>query len=150
MLGIPTSGQVFTLANGTISWASQRPKTVALLVGESEYMELAATGRQCAWLMSFSTEIGFPFTQATTICVDNQAAIFLAINPAVERRRKHIDIRHHYICKQVETKVIDLYHITGEENPVKSELRYPIIQAIRSQWESQDLPTFGQSVPCDR
>ena len=26
---------------------------------------------------------------------------------------------------------------------VKSELRYPIIQAIRSQWESQDLPTSG-------
>ena len=25
---------------------------------------------------------------------------------------------------------------------VKSELRYPIIQAIRSQWESQDLPTL--------
>ena len=25
---------------------------------------------------------------------------------------------------------------------VKSELRYPIIQVIRSQWESQDLPTF--------
>ena len=32
---------------------------------------------------------------------------------------------------------------------VKSELRYLIIQAIRSQWESQDLPTSGQSVPCD-
>ena len=26
---------------------------------------------------------------------------------------------------------------------VKSELRYPIIQAIRSQWESQDLPALG-------
>ena len=56
-------------------------------------------------------------TQATTICVDNQAAIFLAINPAVEQRTKHIDIRHHYIREQVETKVIDLYHIAGEENP---------------------------------
>ena len=43
--------------------------------------------------------------------------IFLAINPAVEQRMKHIDIHHHYICEQVETKVIDLYHITGEENP---------------------------------
>ena len=33
---------------------------------------------------------------------------------------------------------------------VKSKLRYPIIQAIRSQWESQDLLTLlGQSVPCD-
>ena len=80
-------------------------------------MELAATGRQCAWLRSFSEEIGFSFTQATTICADNQAAIFLAINPAVERRTKHIDIRHHYIREQVETNVIDLYHIAGEENP---------------------------------
>ena len=112
-----TSGQVFTLANGAISWASQCQKTVALSVGESEYMELAATGCQCAWLRSFSAEIGFPFTQAMMICVDNQAAIFLAINPAVERRTKHIDICHHYIRKQVETKVIDLYHIAGEENP---------------------------------
>ena len=112
-----TSGQVFTLANGAISWASQRQKMVALLVGESEYMELAVTGRQCTWLRSFSAEIGFPFTQATTICADNQAAIFLAIIPAVEWRTKHIDIRHHYIRKQVGTKVIDLYHIAGEENP---------------------------------
>ena len=86
-------------------------------MGESEYMELAATGRQCTWLRSFSVEIGFPFTQAMTICADNQAAIFLAINPAVEQRTKHIDIRHHYIHKQVETKVIDLYHIAREENP---------------------------------
>ena len=29
-----------------------------------------------------------------------------------------------------------------DTDPVKSELRYPIIQAIRSQWESQDLPAF--------
>ena len=112
-----TSGQVFTLANSTISWASQHQKTVALSVGESEYMELAATGCQCAWLRSFRAEIGFPFTQATMICADNQAAIFLAINPAVERRTKHIDIHHHYIREQVETNVIDLYHISGEENP---------------------------------
>ena len=65
----------------------------------------------------FSAEIGFPFTQATMICADNQAVIFLAINPAVERRTKHIDICHHYIHEQVETKVIDLYHIAREENP---------------------------------
>ena len=38
------------MANGAISWASQRQKTVALSVGEAEYMELASTGRQAAWL----------------------------------------------------------------------------------------------------
>ena len=47
-----TSGHVFLMANGAISWASQRQKTVALSVGEAEYMELASTGRQAAWLRS--------------------------------------------------------------------------------------------------
>ena len=36
----------------------------------------------------------------------------------------------------------DIEDISLGEDDVKSELRYPIIQAIRSQWESQDLPAF--------
>ena len=38
-----TSGHVHLMANGAISWASQQQKTVALSVGEAEYMELAST-----------------------------------------------------------------------------------------------------------
>ena len=38
-----TSGHVFLMANGAISWASQQQKMVALSVGEAEYMELAST-----------------------------------------------------------------------------------------------------------
>ena len=86
-------------------------------MGEAEYMELASTGRQAAWLRSFSREIGFPINEPTPLCSDNQAAIFLMINPAVERHTKHIDIRHHYIWEQYEEKVIEPFHIAGEENP---------------------------------
>ena len=39
-----TSGNIFLMANGCISWALQQQKTVALSVGEAEYMELASTG----------------------------------------------------------------------------------------------------------
>ena len=53
------SGHVLLMANGAISWASQQQKTVTLSVGEAEYMELASTGQQAAWLKSFSGEIGF-------------------------------------------------------------------------------------------
>ena len=105
------------MANGAISWASQQQKTVALSVGEAEYMELANTGRQAAWLRSFSGEIGFPIEGPISLCSDNQAAIFLTINPAVERRTKHIDIRHHYIWEQYKEKVIEPFHVAGEENP---------------------------------
>ena len=39
-----TSGHIFLMAYSAVSWASQRQKTVALSVGEAEYMELASTG----------------------------------------------------------------------------------------------------------
>ena len=39
-----TSGHVYLMASGAISWASQQQKTVTLSVGEAEYMELASTG----------------------------------------------------------------------------------------------------------
>ena len=36
-----TAGHVFLLENGAISWALQWQKTIALSVGEAEYMKLA-------------------------------------------------------------------------------------------------------------
>ena len=90
---------------------------VTLSVGEAEYMELASTGQQAAWLKSFRGEIGFPIQEPIPLCLDNQAAIFLTVNPAVERRTKHIDIRHLYIQEQYEEKIIEPFHIAGEENP---------------------------------
>ena len=80
-------------------------------------MELASTGQQAAWLRSFSGEIGFPIQGPIPLCSDNQAAIFLTVNPAVERHTKHIDIRHHFIWEQYENKVIEPFHIAGIDNP---------------------------------
>ena len=112
-----TSGQVFTLANGAISWRSRQQKTVALSVAEAEYIELAETAKQAVWLRSFSQEIGRSPTHPTTICADNQAAIFLATNPAQQTRIKHMDIRYHYIQEQVEDRRVTICHIPGEDNP---------------------------------
>ena len=81
-------------------------------MGEAEYMELASTGWQAAWLKSFSGEIEFPIKGPIPLFSDNQAAIYLIINPAVEHQMKHIDIQEQY-----KEKVIEPFHITGEENP---------------------------------
>ena len=80
------------MANGAISWASQQQQTVTLSVGEAEYMELASTGQQAAWLRSFSGEIGFPIAGPIPLCSDNHTVIFLMVNPAVECQTKHINI----------------------------------------------------------
>ena len=86
-------------------------------MGEAEYMELASTRQQAAWLRSFSREIGFPIKGPIPLCLDNQAAIFLMVNPAVKHRIKHVDIQHHYIWEQYENKVVEPFHIAGIENP---------------------------------
>ena len=112
-----TSGDVFLMANGAISWVSQQQKMDTLSVGEPEYMELTSTGWQAAWLKSFSREIGFSIEGRIPLCSDNQATIFLTINPAVEHQTKHIDIQHHYIQEQYKEKVIEPFHVAGEENP---------------------------------
>ena len=97
-----TSGHIFLMANGAISWESQWQKMVALSVGEAEYMELAITGWQAAWLRSFSREIGFPIKGPIPLCSDNQAVIFLMVNPTVKHQTKYINIQHHYIQEQYE------------------------------------------------
>ena len=79
-----TSRHVFLMANGAISQASQQQKMAALSVGEAEYMELASTGQQAEWLRSFSGDIGFPIEGPIPLCLDNQAAIFFTVNPAVK------------------------------------------------------------------
>ena len=114
-----TSGHIFLIANGAISWASQHQKMIALSVGEAEYMELASTGQQTTWLRSISREIGFPIHRSTPLCLDNQAAIFLTVNPAVKHWTKYIDIWHHYIQKQYKNKVVKPFHIAGVDNPAE-------------------------------
>ena len=81
-------------------------------MAEAEYMELAETTKQVAWLRSFSQEIGRSPTHPTTICADNQAAIYFY------QRIQHMDIRYHYIWEQVEDQRVTICHIPGEDNPV--------------------------------
>ena len=79
-------------------------------------MELASTRRQAAWFKCIIGEVGFPIYGPIPLCTDNQAVIFLTVNPAVKHQMKHIDIRHHYIQEQYENKVVEPFHIPGEEN----------------------------------
>ena len=58
----------------------------------------------------------FPIGGPIPLCSDNQAAIFLTVNPAVECQTKHINIQHHYIWEQYENKVVERFHIAGVNN----------------------------------
>jgi hypothetical protein len=111
------SGSFLKLANGVITWSLHAQKTVALLSTEAKYMSISDCSRQCAWIHSLFSKIGYPMKAPIPLCGDNQGSIFLASNPATGKLSKHIDIRFHYIRQEVQHKHIDVLFVDGIENP---------------------------------
>ena len=103
-----TSGYVFLLGDGAVSWSSRKQRTVAQNTTEAEYMAMADAANQAAWYRSFLEELGYSVDEPIPLHGDNKGAIDLALNPVTGRRSKHIEIRHHVIREYVERCTIAL------------------------------------------
>ena len=87
-----TTGYIFTLAGGPISWSSKRQHTVALSSTEAEYMAITSSTQEAIFLRNILQDLGFEQTGP-----DNQSCIAMTLNPLKPRRTKHMDIRHHFV-----------------------------------------------------
>jgi ribonuclease HI len=115
-----TTGYVFTLAGGPVSWSSTVQKVVALSTCEAEYMALAEAVKEALWITRFINDLqtDVQFTKfPITIHVDNESAIKLSKNPEFHQRSKHIDIRHHFLREHIRNGNIKVTWISGKENP---------------------------------
>jgi hypothetical protein len=81
-----TSGYVFNLFGGAISWMRKRQAVVALSTTEAEYMEATHASKEAVWLQRLCSGIGL-VQQAVRLDCDSQSAIFLAKNPAYHSRQ---------------------------------------------------------------
>jgi phosphoribosyl-AMP cyclohydrolase len=71
-----TSGYVFNLFGGAISWMSKRQAVVALSTTEAEYMAATHERKEATWLQRLCSGIGL-VQQAVRLDCDNQSVIFL-------------------------------------------------------------------------
>ena len=110
-----TSGYVFLLANGAISWSSRKQQTAAQNTTEAEYMAMTDAANQAKWYRSILSEIGYTINDPIQIHGDNKGAVDLALNPVTGRRSKHIDIRHHAIRGYIERGEISLIRTSTTE-----------------------------------
>jgi hypothetical protein len=90
-----TSGYVFMLNGGAISWRSRLEQTVALSTVEAEYTSSAAAIKEALWLKQLMPELGVT-CMAIPIGVDSQGAIQVLKQEIISPRTKHIDIKHHF------------------------------------------------------
>lgn len=110
-----TSGYMFLLAGGPITWRSQKQKSVALSTAEAEYMALSSASQEVIWLRNLMLSCGQVLEKPTIIYEDNLPAIGLAKNPQFHGRAKHISIRYHFTREQVLEGTLELNYCKTDE-----------------------------------
>jgi hypothetical protein len=110
-----TSGYVFNLFGGAISWMSKRQAVVALSTIEDEYMEATHASKETIWLQRSCLGIGL-IKKALKIDCDSHSAIFLAKNLTHHSKTKHIDIQYHFVRDMVEEKKVLLMKVDTLKN----------------------------------
>jgi hypothetical protein len=138
-----TSGYLYNLYEGAISWKSAKQPIVATSSTEAEYIACTEAAKEGLWLqrimaeirgetaprlMDYSHEIEDYIQDLTgpktddhelygpqIIFADNQGAIKLSKNPLYHNRTKHIDVKYHFIRESTQKGLIQLVYIpTGE------------------------------------
>eukprot|EP00253_Pinus_taeda_P036452 PITA_36452 len=110
-----TSGYVFNLFGGAVSWMSKKQSVVALSTTEAEYMAATHASKEAVWLQRLCSSMGL-VQGAIRIDSDSQSAIFLAKNPAYHSKTKHIDVQYHFVRDMIEDKKVSLVKVDTLKN----------------------------------
>ncbi|KAH9782721.1 Integrase catalytic domain-containing protein [Citrus sinensis] len=122
-----TTGYVFTLGGGPVSWRSILQSTIALSTTEAEYMAATKAVKEDIWLKGLLGDLGVIQENIVVFC-DNQSVIFLVKNQTYHARTKHIDVKYHYVREIIESGVVLLRKIDTKDNPsdMLTKLAYTI------------------------
>lgn len=105
-----TTGYVFMLQNGPISWSPKKQSTVALSTTEAEYMAMSAAVQEALWLKILYMEL-YKRSEPIVIFCDNKAAICLSRKSTYQPRTKHIDVRHHFIREKMANGFVNFEYV---------------------------------------
>jgi KUP system potassium uptake protein len=110
-----TTGNLFLMAGGPVSWLSKKQPVVALSTSEAEYVALSMATQKAVWLRRFLSGLApAEVAKPTVIMEDNQGTIAIARNPVAHARTKRIDIRYHYIHEAVQEGTVVLQYCPTE------------------------------------
>ena len=111
-----TTGFIFSMNGGPVSWRSCLQPITALSTTEAEYIGITEAAKEALWLKGLTEEMGC-IQGAIRVHYDSPSALLLAQNSVYHARTKHIDIRYHRIRELVEDGEVELVKVYTKENP---------------------------------
>ena len=110
-----TSGYIFHLGSGPISWSSKKQSIVSLSSTEAEYIGSSKASQEALWLRQLLEELHHHQESPSIIFCDNQSTIKIAKNPVYHARSKHIEVHHHFVRDLIESQEVELQFCGTED-----------------------------------
>lgn len=110
-----TSGYVFLLSSGAVSWSSKKQPVVSLSTTEAEFIAAASCACQAVWLKRVLENLDLVQGRTIIVRCDNSSAIKLSKNPVMHGRSKHIDVRFHFLRELTKEGTVKLVHCVSQE-----------------------------------
>ncbi|GJU37178.1 zinc finger, CCHC-type containing protein [Tanacetum coccineum] len=113
-----TSGWVFLLGGGAISWASKKQTCITSSTMESEFVALAAAGNEAEWLRNLIYEIPLWPKPISTISIrcDSAATLAKAYSQVYNGKSRHLGVRHSMIRELIMNGVISVEFVKTQLN----------------------------------
>jgi hypothetical protein len=103
-----TLGYIFMLSGVAVTWSSRKQLIVTLSTTKAEFITAAGSSCQAIWMQRVLKKIDYMGSESTVIFCDNNSTIKLTRNLVMHSRRKHIDVRYHFLRELVNDGVVQL------------------------------------------
>ncbi|GJZ28272.1 zinc finger, CCHC-type containing protein [Tanacetum coccineum] len=118
-----TSGWVFLLGGGAIFWASKKQTCITGSTMESEFVALAAAGKEAEWLKNLLLEIPLWVKPMALISIryDSASTLTKAYSQMYNGKSRHLGVRHNMIRELITNGVVsiefvrDLFILVSED-----------------------------------
>ncbi|GJU64483.1 zinc finger, CCHC-type containing protein [Tanacetum coccineum] len=113
-----TSGWVFLLGGGAISWALKKQTCITSSTMESKFVALAAAVKEAEWLKNLLFEIPLRSKPIApiSICYNSAATLAKAYSQMYNGKSRHLGVRHSMIRELIMNGVVSVEFVRSQQN----------------------------------
>ncbi|XP_071740160.1 secreted RxLR effector protein 161-like [Rutidosis leptorrhynchoides] len=113
-----TTGWIFLVGGGAISWASKKQTCIINSTMESKFVALAAAAKEADWLRNLIHEIPLWLKPISpiSICCDSEATLAKAYSQMYNGKSRHLGVRHSMVRELISHGVISVSFVRSQQN----------------------------------